>query len=541
MSGPTDFNDLHQEKGVSAVRAAVEAARLIGDAARLEEPPLLGEATKPKGLPSIPDVEWPDPMIPGARNTPEIPASLLPSWVGDMAQAVADSTQTPPAMAVMLALSALATVVQRRWEVVPYGEGSTYTEPLSLWTLTALPSGTRKTAVINALTNPLMQWEKSERDRLRREIVAVNARRAVAKKRIEKLIRDASNADDDTARERIRSEIELEEESTPAEIFAPKLFTGDTTAETLQTMLVKHGERMAVLTDEGGIFLVMSGLYSGGNASLDVFLQAHAGSPVRVDRAEREAYLEHPALSFGLALQPGILADVASGRRFRDSGLLARFLYAMPASNVGKRDVRQHKPIPEHVRVAYEEGIFGLLNNRPLVPSKPVLLHFSGLAKECWLDFSEEIERNQGVAGKYESISDWTSKLPGASARIAGLIELAKMGISAESISKDSAARGVALAKALIPHAQEAFGLLGSDTVDVDAIAMLKWICAMGGASFKRSTCQKEMEGRFRSVDRLIKAAERLVQRDVLKEFKEPNKGAPPSTWYRVNPKCFST
>ena len=50
---------------------------------------------------------------------------------------------------------------------------------------------------------------------------------------------------------------------------------------------------------------------------------------MRVDRADREAYLEHPALVFGLALQPGILQDVASGRRFRDSGLLARFLYAL--------------------------------------------------------------------------------------------------------------------------------------------------------------------------------------------------------------------
>ena len=82
-------------------------------------------------------------------------------------------------------------------------------------------------------------------------------------------------------------------------------------------LTVQPGERMAVLTDEAGIFLVMSGIYSGGSASIDVFLQAHAGSPVRVDRAEREAYLERPALSFGLALQPGILADVASGRRFR--------------------------------------------------------------------------------------------------------------------------------------------------------------------------------------------------------------------------------
>ena len=487
------------------------------------------------------DVEWPDPTIPGANQTPEIQASLLPSWSGDMAHAVADNTQTPPAMSVMLILAVLATAAQRRWEVKPYGEGDDYSETLSLWVLAVMLSGERKTAVINPVTSPLRLYEKIERDRLRREIVSVNAARAVAKKRIEKLVRDASNADDDDARQRIRVEIEREEEGMPAEIHAPKLYTGDVTAETLQGMLVKYGERMAVISDEGGIFQVMAGLYSNGNANTDVFLQAHPGSPVRVDRADREAYLERPALSFGLALQPGILQDVASSGRFRNNGTLARYLYVVPASNVGKRDVRRRVPIPQEVRNAYEAGILGLLDKRPMVACKPVMLPFSDAARELWLDFADEIERSHGEGGKLESISDWTSKLPGAAARMAGLIELATVGSAAESISEDAAARGVALARALIPHAQEAFGLLGADAADGDALAMLKWIRAEGHASFKRSTCQKAMEGRFRSVDRLIKAAERLIQRDVLREFREPNKGAPPSTWYRVNPKCLST
>jgi hypothetical protein len=248
------------------------------------------------------DPEWPDPMLPGSIRVPNVPASLLPAWLGDMAQAVADSTQTPEAMASMLALSVLATCLQRQAEVAPYGEDDDYTEPLALWVLVAMQSGSRKSAVINALTAPLLHWEKLERDRLRREVARVNAARAVAKKRIEKLTKDAANADSDEARQRLRDEISQEEQDMPPEIHPPKLFTGDTTAETCQGLLVKQGERLSVLTDEAGIFLVMAGLYSGGNASLDVFLQGHAGSPVRVDRADREAYLERPALSFGLAL-----------------------------------------------------------------------------------------------------------------------------------------------------------------------------------------------------------------------------------------------
>lgn len=484
--------------------------------------------------------EWDDPMIPGSIAVPDVRAKpVLPTWAGEMAQAVADSTQTPEAMATMLLLSVLATCLQRQFEVAPYGEDDDYTEPLALWVLVAMQSGSRKTAVINALTGPLLRWEKLERDRRRSEIARVNAARAVAKKRIEKLTKDAANADNDEARQRLRDEISEEEQAMPAEIYPPKLFTGDVTAETLQTLLVKQGERMAVLTDEAGIFLVMAGLYSGGNASLDVFLQGHAGSPVRVDRADREAYLEKPALTFGLALQNGVLADVASGRRFRDSGLLARALYAIPESNVGKRDVRRRVSIPEAVRRAYEAGIFGLLEGRPLVPGKPKVLPFTDPAREVWLDFAEEIEGGQGEGGKFEAILDWTSKLPGAAARVAGLLELAEVGLGADSVSQVSVERAVQLCRLLIPHAHEAFGLLGADNVDADGMAILRWAKANRLSTFKRSQCQKAMEGRFRSVDRLIKAAERLEQRNILREFKEINRRAPPSVGYRVNPKCF--
>ncbi|MBZ0090959.1 MAG: DUF3987 domain-containing protein [Sulfuricellaceae bacterium] len=485
--------------------------------------------------------EWPDPLLPGKINVPDIPTSILPSWAGAMAQAVADSTQTSPTLAVMLTLSVLATVLQRRFEVAPYGADDDYSEPLAVWTLTGLGSGNRKTAVINSLAAPLVYWEKLERDRMRSEIARVTAARAVGKKRIEKLLKDASNADNDDSRARIQAQIQQEEEAMPAEVRAPRLYTGDCTAERLQGLLVEQGERMAVLSDESGIFLIMAGIYSGGIANLDVFLQGHAGTPMRVDRAERSAHIDKPALSFGLALQPGVMADVASSRRFRDSGLLARFLFAMPESNVGKRDVRRRVTIPEHVRAAYARGLFALLEQRPAVPGNPRIIPFTEQALDCWIDFAEEIETQQGEGGKLEGIADWSSKLPGAAARVSALLELAEVGLHAESVSHQSVARAVELGGLLIPHAQAAFGLLGADATEADASAIVKWLRENSSGYFKRSTCQKAMEGRFRTVDKLKKALDRLVQCDVLREEKLPNKGAPPSICYRVNPKCLST
>ena len=532
MSTQTDFNDLAQTAGGAAVAVSIERAiqRHQGNQTN---------ATKRESeVCSIGDA-WPDPIIPGNLPVPDIPASLLPGWLGKMAEAVADSTQTPQAMAVMMALSVIATCLHRRFEVAPWGEDSDYTEPLCIWTLTALPSGSRKTAVINALAAPLVRWEKLERDRMRPEIARANSARLVAKKRIEKLTKEAVGADNDDERERIRKLIEDEENNMPPELRAPRLFTGDVTAERLQALLVEHDERMAVLSDEAGIFIIMAGMYSGGMASLDVFLQGHAGTPLRVDRADRCAHVDKPALTFGLALQPGVLADVASSRRFRDSGLLARFLYAMPDSNVGRRDVRQRNTISHVVLNEYERRIHALLDGREQIASAPRVLGMTDEARETWLVLCDEIEQQIGAHGNLESIADWASKLPGAAARIACLFELADKGEAAREVGEQAVTRATDLCRLLIAHAQAAFGLLGADATDTDASAIVKWAQDGPHPSFKKSTCQKAMEGRFRSVARLDKALERLVQGDVARLEKVPNKGAPPTTMIKMNPKLF--
>ena len=542
----TDFNDLASTASIEEVQRQVAQAMPAVEPTTWREPIFHDLAT----MASIEDVQagqtpaveppvWPDPILPGMLRTPEIPPGVLPSWLADMARAVSESTQTPPALAVMSALAVLATVLQRRFEVAPFGDS--YTEPLALWTLSASPSGTRKSAVLNAMLGPLLRWEKLLRDRMRRDIAKVNATRAVAKKRVERLLQDAAKAKEPSEREAIRAEVEREETEMPEEIRAPRLFTGDTTAERLQAMLVEYGERMAVHSDEAGIFLIMAGIYNGGAANIDVFLQGHAGSAMRVDRAGRCAHIDKPALSFGLLIQPDVMSEVAGSSRFRGSGLLARFLYAMPVSNVGKRDVRKHTRIPEEVADEYERYLFSLLEGVPGAVEAPRVLPLSEAARDVWLDLAEEIEHQQGEGGRYESISDWTSKLPGAVARIAALLELAETGLQAVEVGHAAMDRALKLGRLLIPHAQAAFGLLGTDAVDSDAVAVLKWIQARAEPEFTRSQAQKAQEGRFRSVDRLQKALERLEQQDVLRGYKRHNKGARPSAVYMVNPKVLET
>lgn len=480
---------------------------------------------------------WPSPMVPGAQSTPDFPEDVLQGCWGDMARAVSASTQTPPGLSVMCVLGVLATLLQRRFEVAPYG--SDYTEPLALWCVSASPSGTRKTSVLNAFLAPILKWEKLQYDRFRVLVARANAARSTAKKRIESLNQQAAKCKDASELATVRDAIEREELDMPEEVRAPRLFTGDTTAERLQAMLCEHAERMAVHSDEPGIFRVMAGQYSGGSQNLDVFLQGHAGSAMRIDRAGRVAHVDKPALSFNLMIQPGMLSELAGSKGFRDSGLLARFLWAVPATNVGTRNMRQHSSIDAEVRARYEMGVVSLLEGYLCEPGsvpKVRVLDLADAAYELWVEFSQDIENNQADGGPYESIRDWTSKLAGAVARVAALLELAEVGLGAETVSFSAMDRAIRLAKVLIPHARSAFGLLGTDSTDVDAQAVLRWARAKGQETFTRHEAHKAMQSRFTNVDRLKKAMERLSDLDCVREFKRSSNGGRPSTCYRMNP-----
>lgn len=532
MTNLSDFNDLARVAGAGAV-ADVFARSLSGFES--EKP---SDKQRPADASTIAD-NWPEPVLVKQMAVPEIPPDLLPSWVGEMASAVSRSTQTPPALAVMCGLSVLSACLQRRFEVAPCGDGNGYRETVSLWTLTALPSGTRKTSVYGAMCAPLLEWEKSEAERLKVEIARAFTNRDITKKRIEKLTKRAVSEEEDEAREKIREQIESLKRDMPPEILAPRLFTGDCTAERLQGLLAEHGERMAVLSDEGGMFLIMGGIYNKGVGNIDVFLQAHAGAPMRVDRAERVAHLDRPALAFGMAIQPGVLEDVASNRRFRDSGLLARFFFALPESNIGKRDVRQNYAIPSGVSATYEHRLNQLLEGVGRAARAPAVLSLSDEAKEVWLCFAEEIEGKMAKGGSLESIADWAGKLPGAAARVACLFEIAERGTDQWRVGSDMMRKAVDLCRLLIPHAQAAFGMIGADAIDNDARAIVAWAQEGSHASFSKRTCQRAMEGRFKSVARLDKALERLEQSDALRLDKTPNKGARASVLVRMNPKLF--
>lgn len=487
------------------------------------------------------DAAW-EPVVPlDAAVVPEWPRDVLPPDIQAYVNALAESTETPIEMAAMAAMAVLATSVQGKYRIRVKQD---YFEPLCLWTCCALPPGSRKSAVLTAAVSPLVEWERLERERLEPAIAEAGSEEKTLLERIKALRSRAAKApagDLDALMQAIK-DLEARVPAIPA---LPRLWTSDVTPEHLAVLMQENDERMAVISDESGILDTAAGRYSSGVPNLDVFLQGHAGTAVRVDRGSRSpVYLRMPCLTVGIAPQPDVIRTLTDKPGFRGRGLLGRFLYAMPEANLGRR-TGQAAPMRPDVAQRYNSTIHALLN-RPFSTDDQgrrvaSILKLSPDAGEIWRSFSLEVEASLGPGGAFSHVTDWAGKLPGAVARLAGVFHLARHAFEraeALDVSAEDMAAAVQLGRVLGQHALVAFDSMGADAGLEDARVVLAWIRRDGLRTFTRREAQRAHRCRFRRVDDLLKALEILEERGFVRP--EPKaigaQGGRPSASYQVNP-----
>jgi replicative DNA helicase len=275
--------------------------------------------------------------------------SALPSWAAAEVAAVALFTQTPADLAGTVLLAVLSAACGGRAVVEVRGS---WREPVNLYAVAALPSGSRKSAVFAEMTAPLLETEHALVEKTRPQILENDTLRQIARKDADRATHQAAGLDNDDARKEATANAiaaaQLAEAITVPVM--PRLVADDVTPEAAATLLAEQGGRLAVLSAEGGIFSILAGRYSGGIPSLEVFLKGHSGDMLRVDRRGRPPeHIPRPALTLGLCVQPEILRAIADMPGFRGRGLLARILYSLPANLVGHRQIGT-PPVPEDVR-----------------------------------------------------------------------------------------------------------------------------------------------------------------------------------------------
>lgn len=480
-------------------------------------------------------VEDPEPISLDALDVPEFPIDELPvPWLRDMIKAVSDATETPTELALLLGLAVVATAVQRRVVVEPEPG---YVEPLNVFAIAALDSGNRKTAVLKEMTYPLLEFERRHAAEMAGTIAAAEAARRLAEDRIKHLRQRAARASR-AELDGLRQELLDEEAALPEIPKAVRLWAQDVTPEKLGALMAEHHEAMAIISDEGGLFDILAGRYSQGVPNLDLFLQAHAGAPYRVDRGSRPSvFLETPALTLGLSPQPAVLKGLASQPGFRGRGLLARLLIMLPSSRLGRRTLIS-KPVPDPIRDEYHRQLDALLTQPRRPDGLPHRLRLSAEAHREWKAFQRHVEDELRDGGRFEHIRDWASKLPGALARIAGLFHCADYATDhpqTHPIEPPTMEAALALGARLERHALSAFSLMAVDSTLDAAQKVWAWVVRQRQPTFSKRDCFQALKGSFPDMASLAPAFGILVERGYVFPVPILKRAGRPSEPYRVN------
>jgi len=487
--------------------------------------------------------EWQAPISLEASRLPPWPDDVFPDAVQDFVTALSESTETPPELSALMVLSAISAAAQGKYRVRVKAD---YFEPVNLWTLCALPPGSRKTAVQNAATAPLSTWERWQREIIEPEIKKAKADHATITEQISqlrKLAGKAKGSDFDSLKKEI-AELEAELPEIPK---VPQVWAQDVTPENLGTIMGENAERMAVLSDESGIFDILAGRYSGGIPNLDLFLQGHAGSPVRVNRGTRPPiFMQNPALTLGLSPQPEVLRGLTTNPSFRGRGLLGRFLYALPPSNLGYRTL-DARPMQDEVKAQYERILTAILNDDGSRDQDgnpcPHILKISPDAATAWQAFAHRIEAGMREGGTYAHITDWAGKLPGAVARIAALLHIARHALSNPAqveISIEDMSAALRMAEALSAHTLAVFDLMGADPALDGARVVLRWIEREGKEEFTFRDCHYAHKTRYKRAAEIEPAIEVLMERHFIRARVMKLTQGRPSRIYEINPGFFS-
>lgn len=479
-----------------------------------------------------------EPPIPFTQHIlPQFPVDAFPPAIRDYVLAVAETTQTPVDMAATAALAVLALCQQGKYRIKGKDD---WIEPLNLFTVIVAEPSERKSAVINHMTGAVHRFEAEynkqhsgavERSRMEKRILEKQQRN------LEEMV--------------IKGKAQMEDLQDVAmqlanfrEVMPMRLYVDDVTTEKLTSVLAENNGTAAIVSAEGGIFDMLAGIYTK-NVNIDVFLKAHSGDDIRVDRIGRSSEsISLPALTVLLAVQPSVLSGMMSNGVFRGRGLTARFMYCMPQSRVGERKYRT-KPIPDEVSRCYEVLIRNLLQEE--TPKTPELIRLSPEANKLLESFAGEVEGK--LKNEYSDIPDWAGKLTGAVLRISGLLCRAAnahcsdfLDISDSMIvSEETMAGAISVGRYFTEHSRAAYSLMGADDLVKQSRYTLDAIMKNGLLEFSRRDIMRICRS-FKKAEQVQPVLNHLADLGyvALKETEQTfGKGRPANPTYLVNPLLY--
>jgi hypothetical protein len=497
-------------------------------------PPAAPEANEG---PADGSTDWPEPIPLDAieGDLPPWPAGVLPPWMEDYVNALAESLQVPTDLPALLVLGAAAGGIARKIEAEPLAG---WREPANLFAMVCLPPGERKSQTFRAVMKPVRDLERQLRDEARPKIAAAESRKRILEKRLLGIEADIAkgnlDSDDSTL---IECQRELAECIVPA---LPMLVVDNETTESLARELVNQGGRLMVASPEFSAIENISS-YSD-RPKLDVFLKGHAGDDLKTGRVGRgREEIDRAALTCVFSPQPSVLGGLADSPEMRGRGFLARWLYSLPTSKVGYRDLRP-AATPSSIESEYHYRMMHLWKTDYAGGGEPHVIRFSDEAQSVLLEFQRWTETHLRPEGELAALAGWGNKLPGLAVRIAGVLHVAETGDEFwRPLEGETMHRAVKIARYAVEHAKTAFRIIGEDETAGQARRVWKWIAGRPDpmADFSKRDLYRGTRPTFDAPDKVHKPLAVLEQHSLIRSKAQGTKSGPgrrPSEAFEVNP-----
>lgn len=394
----------------------------------------------------------------------EFPLSCLPGTLAEYLKAVARFVQVYPEMAVLPLLSVLSLCVQDK--AVVKHPGNNHTETLNLYTMTIAAPGERKTGSFKEFMRPVKEYEEHYNQ--------INQYRVDEYNSTKNFLERQRNAFMTGAKASLEKVKELTRELSSLEpVHELKLNVSDATPEALAWEMYLQGGKIGVVDDEGSVFDVLSGLYSGGMVNINIFLKAYDGSDYTIIRKTKDDInLKNPLLTMGLMTQPSHFEETVSNKQFAGRGFIYRFLFSFPDSKAGFQNLRSEN-VPDNLQRQYNDLIKRLLA-LPKLDKLPVI-RTDKESYSVYEDYHNHLQLGMRPGGMFEHLKEWASKQFARCLKISAILHLCEHQPS-EPISAKTALNAVGIAMWTENHALKALSFSMFDKVKRDAVYVLQRI-----------------------------------------------------------------
>lgn len=458
------------------------------------------------------------------------PTSSLPTVLSDYLKEVSRTVQVTPDMCALPLISTLSLCVTGK-ACIQF-PGNDHTEPLNLYTVTVASPGQRKSSAYNCFTIPVSDYVKRYNAMHNTDIQSNKAERAAIKKQIDKEI-NSKNFDISKVRE-------LNEELNKlGELHELRMIVKDITPEALALELFLQNERIGILDDEGSIFDVLGGLYSGGQANLGIFLEAYDGSPYSILRRTKDPItLNNPLLTMGLMTQPEHFTDILSNKQFSGRGLIHRFLFAFPSSKTGFQTLSTGN-IVSSIKNNYIQLVNRLLAMPYPEPEESTpIIECNTSASTVLTDYFDLLQQKMRPGGMFENMVEWAAKHFARCMRIAAILHLCEHSII-ENLNEQTAINAISISLWAENQALKALSGEMNDSQEVkDAKYILSRVKCKGITELSKRELLRLCQ-RFDSQEELEASLELLEDMKVIKRTTYQKVKGRPSERIKFNPIAF--